>query len=176
MKTTGVVRRIDELGRIVIPKEIRRTLRIRDGETLEIFVDKEIIGLKKYSPMEDMEDVAKKFVDIIHPILQNNIFVTDRDSIIAYAGEDKKKYLGMGISKDVENLIENRKKILSNSLTEMQLIIDEMESVYMIANPIIVNGDAIGLVVVYSLDNALTAFDEKMSYVVAQFLGKRIEE
>ncbi len=175
MKTTGVVRRIDELGRIVIPKEIRRTLRIRDGETLEIFVDKEIIGLKKYSPMEDMEDVARKFVDVVQPILQNNLFVTDRDNIIAYAGGDKKRYLGASISKYLEEIMESRKKVLDNSNNNIEIITGVEENLYLVANPIIVNGDAIGLVVVFSISNTLTALDEKMSYVIAQFLGKRIE-
>ena len=93
MKTTGVVRKIDDLGRIVIPKEIRRTLKIRDGESLEIFVDKEMIALKKYSTMEDLQEVTRKLLDAISNTTSKNIFVTDRDKVIAGSGELKKKFL-----------------------------------------------------------------------------------
>ena len=86
MKTTGVVRRIDGLGRIVVPKEIRRTLRIRDGEPLEIFVDKDFIALKKYSPMTDFRTLAQILVDSVYDSISLNIFITDRDQCVCGAG------------------------------------------------------------------------------------------
>ena len=83
MKSTGVVRRVDDLGRIVIPKEIRRTLRIRDGESLEIFVDREMIALKKFSKMSDMDDVSKELVEIINANIKKTVLITDRDKFVA---------------------------------------------------------------------------------------------
>lgn len=91
MKSTGVVRRVDDLGRIVIPKEIRRTLRIRDGESLEIFVDREMIALKKFSKMTNIEEISKQLADIIHSTIQKNILIADRDRFVAVSGNLKKK-------------------------------------------------------------------------------------
>ena len=109
MKTTGVVRRIDDLGRIVIPKEMRRTLRIRDGESLEIFVDEDFVALKKYSPLNDMASLAKTLADSIYSSINKNIIVTDRDKIIACSGSNslKKKFLDKSISEDLWNRLAN---------------------------------------------------------------------
>ena len=105
MKTTGVVRRIDDLGRIVIPKEIRRTLRIHDGESLEIFVDNEIITLKKYSSLNELANVSKILVESINKEINKDIIITDRDNVIAASGVNKKKYMGKNISSYLENVI-----------------------------------------------------------------------
>ena len=92
MKTTGIIRRIDELGRIVIPKEIRKNLRIKNGESLEIFVDDEDIILKRYSPVESLDTIALKFVNTFNQVIKHNVIVTDRNKVIAIAGPLKKKY------------------------------------------------------------------------------------
>ena len=93
MKTTGIIRRIDDLGRFVIPKELRRTLRIKNGESLEIFVEGEDIILKKYSPMESIEDAAVKYVNSFNKVIKHSVIVTDKDKVIAASGILKKKYL-----------------------------------------------------------------------------------
>ncbi len=100
MKATGIVRRIDDLGRVVIPKEIRRTLRIREGDPLEIFVDRdgEVI-LKKYSPISELGDFATEYAEALFDSLDLSILISDRDEYIAVAGESKKDYLGKHISK-----------------------------------------------------------------------------
>ena len=116
MKSTGVVRRVDDLGRIVIPKEIRRTLRIRDGESLEIFVDREMIALKKFSTMTDMDDISKQLVDIVNTVTHQNVFITDRDNFIAGSGNLRKKYLNKPISKSLELIMKERKTIVESSL------------------------------------------------------------
>ena len=102
MKTTGVVRRIDDLGSIVIPKEIRKTLRIKDGESVEIFLNSDNIVLKKYSPLEGLPDFYKDYVDSIYSEIGNNIVIVDRDKIVAVSGELKKKYFNKSISSIVE--------------------------------------------------------------------------
>ena len=95
MKATGIVRRIDDLGRVVIPKEIRRTLRIREGDPLEIFVDHdgEVI-LKKYSPIGELGDFAQEYADSLFEATGHIAIITDRDQIIAIAGASKKRFLG----------------------------------------------------------------------------------
>ena len=108
MKTTGIIRRIDDLGRIVIPKELRKTLRIKNGDSLEIFVDNEDIILKKYSPMESIEDAATRYVDSFSGVIKHSVIVTDKDRVIAAGGSLKKRYLGKQISEFTERGIERR--------------------------------------------------------------------
>ncbi|GAE47390.1 stage V sporulation protein T [Mesobacillus boroniphilus JCM 21738] len=107
MKATGIVRRIDDLGRVVIPKEIRRTLRIREGDPLEIFVDRdgEVI-LKKYSPISELSDFAKEYAEALYDSLGNPVLICDRDTYIALAGGSKKDYL----NKTSVNLLKRRWK------------------------------------------------------------------
>ena len=176
MKSTGVVRRVADLGRIVIPKEIRRTLRIRDGESLEIFVDKEMIALKKFSKMTDLDEVAKQLVDIMSSVINKNVFITDRDKFIAGSGSMRKKYLNKNISKFLENIMRERKSIIEQNNHGIELIDLENENLSYIILPIIMNGDAIGLVIVLSDKNDISLSDEKIATVVSQFLGKHIEE
>ena len=105
MKTTGVIRRIDELGRIVIPKEIRKNLRIKNGDSLEIFLESDNIILKKYSQLETIENVSVDYVEAFNTIIKHNIIVTDRDKVIAVSGPLKKKYLGKEVNEFTERSI-----------------------------------------------------------------------
>ena len=108
MKTTGIIRRIDDLGRVVIPKELRKTLRIKNGDSLEIFVDNEDIILKKYSPMESIEEAASKYVESFSQVIKHSVIVTDKNKVIAVSGPLKKRYLGKEISEFTERGIERR--------------------------------------------------------------------
>ena len=112
MKATGIVRRIDDLGRVVVPKEIRRTLRIREGDPLEIFTDKEgEIILKKYSPMGELGTFAQQYVDAVAATLGKTVAICDRDQIIAAYGSLKKEILGLPLHKGLEEVIHNRTSI-----------------------------------------------------------------
>lgn len=176
MKSTGVVRRVDDLGRIVIPKEIRRTLRIRDGESLEIFVDSEMIALKKFSKMTDMQQVAEELVDIINSSINKTVLITDRDKFIAGSGTLKKKYVNYNISKMLENIMNERKSLVETSNHSIELLENVEESLSFVIYPIIMNGDAIGLVLVISDKSDIGQVEEKLVNIIAQFLGKHIEE
>ena len=101
LSTTGIIRRIDELGRIVIPKEIRKNLRIKNGDNLEILVDGENITLKKYSQIENLENIANMYAESFYQVLKYNVIVTDTDKIVAVGGNLKKKYLNNGISEEI---------------------------------------------------------------------------
>src|SRR5690606_20345643 len=108
MKATGIVRRIDDLGRVVIPKELRRTLRIREGDPLEIFVDREgEVILKKYSPINELSDFAKEYAEALFDSLASPVLISDRDTVIAVAGISKKDYMNKDISDLVENTMES---------------------------------------------------------------------
>src|SRR6478736_4293124 len=143
MKATGIVRRIDDLGRVVIPKEIRRTLRIREGDPLEIFVDRdgEVI-LKKYSPIGELGDFAKEYAESLYESTGHITMISDRDTIIAVAGGSKKDYLEKPVGSVVESAMDNRKAVLEASSGQHELCknVSDTYSAFVIA-PIVAGGD-----------------------------------
>lgn len=180
MKATGIVRRIDDLGRVVIPKEIRRTLRIREGDPLEIFVDRdgEVI-LKKYSPIGELGDFAKEYAESLYESTNHISLISDRDSIIAVAGGSKKEYLDKAIGQLVETSMENRKSVLETTSGQYEICKDTPEtySSFVIA-PIVAGGDPIGAVILLSKDDAVTMgeVETKMVETAAGFLAKQMEQ
>ena len=162
MKTTGIIRRIDDLGRFVIPKELRRTLRIKNGESLEIFVDGEDILLKKYSPMESIEDLAGKYVDSFNKVIKHNVIVTDKDKVIAASGSLKKKYLGKAISEFTDRSIERRDSFVERQKSSFSFVQDVEDSGYYSFSSIVYNGDTIGSVIIISIDAPIMESDEKI--------------
>ena len=180
MKATGIVRRIDELGRIVVPKEIRRTLRIREGDPLEIFTDKdgEII-LKKYSPIGELSLFAQEYVEATAQILGCPVCVTDRDQIIAVSGASKKDLLGKALHKELEEAINDREAIMAQKGEKKYIQITGDEDIYegQIVQTIICEGDAIGAVIILNKDNKnpLTEIERKATVIAANFLGRQME-
>jgi len=177
MKATGIVRRIDDLGRVVIPKEIRRTLRIREGDPLEIFVDRdgEVI-LKKYSPISELSDFAKEYAEALYDSLGNPILICDRDAYIAVAGSSKKDYLNRNISDLVEKTMEDRTSVIITQQGEVALIdgIEETISSYTVG-PIIANGDPIGAVIIFSKESTIGEVERKAVETAAGFLARQME-
>lgn len=178
MKATGIVRRIDDLGRVVIPKEIRRTLRIREGDPLEIFVDRdgEVI-LKKYSPISELGDFAKEYADALYDSLNQPVLICDRDTFIAVSGISKKEYLNKNISEMLERVMEERKSIFFTEEEEVEFAqgVKERVNSYTVG-PIIANGDPIGAVVIFSKDSALTEVEQKAVETAVSFLAKQMEQ
>ncbi len=189
MKATGIVRRIDDLGRVVIPKEIRRTLRIREGDPLEIFVDREgEVILKKYSPIGELGDFAKEYADSLYEAIGHIACIADRDTIIAISGAPKKEFLNKAIGPAVEKVMEDRKPVLINdpgahpSCKNCPIIEgDEDEpckfSAEVIA-PIIAEGDPIGAVILLSKEEGAQMGDMelKLAETAAGFLAKQMEQ
>ncbi len=178
MKATGIVRRIDDLGRVVIPKEIRRTLRIREGDPLEIFVDRdgEVI-LKKYSPISELGDFAKEYAEALFDSLGNPVLICDRDNILQWLAGSKKDYLNKNISDLVEKTMEERNAVLVTQQSESLLLegIDEPISSYTIG-PIIANGDPIGAVLIIAKEGTLGEVEQKAVETAASFLAKQMEQ
>ncbi len=180
MKATGIVRRIDDLGRVVIPKEIRRTLRIREGDPLEIFVDRdgEVI-LKKYSPIGELGDFAKEYAESLSESTNHITMITDRDNIIAIAGAPKKEYLEKQIGSMLESCMENRKTVNEAGGGSFEVIKDISENfTSFVAAPIIAGGDPIGTVVLLSKDESvkMAQMEIKMAETAAGFLAKQMEQ
>ncbi|WP_458415251.1 stage V sporulation protein T [Schinkia sp. CFF1] len=179
MKATGIVRRIDDLGRVVIPKEIRRTLRIREGDPLEIFVDRdgEVI-LKKYSPISELSDFAKEYAEALYDSLGHTILITDRDSFIAVAGGSKKEYLNRNIGQVIEKAMEDRQVVVETTEKDIEIIdgVEEKVSSYCIG-PIIANGDPIGSVFILAREGKTVGeIEQKQAETAASFLARQMEQ
>jgi AbrB family transcriptional regulator (stage V sporulation protein T) len=184
MKATGIVRRIDDLGRVVIPKEIRRTLRIREGDPLEIFTDREGgVILKKYSPIGELSDFAKEYAEALQQSIGHSVLICDKDTIIAVAGTPKKEYLEKRVSEDVERILVERKTVVfgaKEGSKGIPLVTDEEDGkAYsaQVISPIISEGDAIGAVIIMTKDANVTMGDleKKLAETAASFLGKQME-
>ncbi|MBO5463657.1 MAG: AbrB/MazE/SpoVT family DNA-binding domain-containing protein [Clostridia bacterium] len=179
MKATGIVRRIDDLGRVVIPKEIRRTLRIREGDPLEIFTasDGEVI-FKKYSPMGELSEFSGQYSDILSRTADLPVIITDRDHVISVAGLPKKDFLERHISKELEEIMENRDKYIKGRESDRLYPIDNCDLEALTAFPIISAGDIGGCVIFLSNGDfaKLTDTEVKLAQVAATFLGKQMEE
>ncbi len=187
MKATGIVRRIDDLGRVVIPKEIRRTLRIREGDPLEIFVDREgEVILKKYSPIGELGDFAKEYADSLNEAIGHIACIADRDNIIAVAGSPKKEFLGKPIGPAVERVMEERKAVLINDAgththcKTCPAIEDEASCKLTseVIAPIIAEGDPIGAVILMSKEPGIKMgeMELKLAETAAGFLAKQMEQ
>lgn len=180
MKATGIVRRIDDLGRVVIPKEIRRTLRIREGDPLEIFVDRdgEVI-LKKYSPIGELGDFAKEYAESLYESTNHITMISDRDTMIAVAGASKKEYLDKQIGSIVENCMEGRKTVLETNEGQYDICKDMNEDYSsLVIAPIIAGGDPIGSVILLSKNEGtkMSQMEQKMAETAAGFLAKQMEQ
>ena len=171
MKTTGIIRRIDDLGRIVIPKELRKSLRIKNGDSLEIFVDNEDIILKKYSPMESIEEAASRYVDSFSQVIKHSVIVTDKDRVIAASGSLKKRYLGKSISEFTERGIERRDSFVERQKKTFSFVEGIEEYGYYSLSSIINEGDTIGSVIIISVDNPILESEEKLASILSKLLS-----
>ena len=179
MKATGIVRRIDDLGRVVIPKEIRRTLRIREGDPLEIYTEKdgEVI-FKKYSPMGDLQDFAAQLCEAIGKNAGHIAAVADRDSIIAVSGAPKRELLEKRNSSELEQLMEQRRNYRYRSGDTRLRPAEAVENYHLgVAAPIIAEGDLMGCVMLLMNENdaAPTESEQILAQTIAGFLGRQME-
>lgn len=171
MKETGMIKRIDELGRIVIPKEIRKSLRIQDGENMEIVITEEGILLKRYMIFNKLESLAQNFTDSIYNLIKKNVLITDIDKVIAYSGTNKKDYLNAEISDELIERIKRREHILEPHFKDLNIIGKNITCSYT-TSTITINGDAVGLIIIFSEDNKLEEIDAKIIKIVSNFLEK----
>lgn len=184
MKATGIVRRIDDLGRVVIPKEIRRTLRIREGDPLEIFTDREgEVILKKYSPISELNEFASEYAESVYDILGNITVITDTDQVIAVSGSSKKDLVDKRVSKDIEKLILNKSvQVITEKDKVIPITSDDINNdkkyESQIIVPIISQGDTIGSIIFLSKEGskALGEVELKVAETGANFLAKQMEQ
>ncbi|MCQ2513856.1 MAG: AbrB/MazE/SpoVT family DNA-binding domain-containing protein [Ruminococcus sp.] len=180
MKATGIVRRIDDLGRVVIPKEIRRTLRIREGDPLEIYTatDGEVI-FKKYSPVGELSEFASQYADVLSRISSMPTLICDKDHVIAAAGVSKREYLERRISTVLENYMDSRKSYAATQQTADDVQpIEGIETSAAVIYPIIASGDVTGAVIMLAGESVKIPSNAeiKLAQSAAAFLGKQMEE
>ena len=181
LKATGIVRRIDDLGRVVIPKEIRRTMRIREGDPLEIFTEKdgEVI-FKKYSPIGELGNFATQYAETLAKTTGHAICITDKDSVIAVSGAPKKDFFEKKVSSDLEKLMLDKTTLIVKPNEERKVsVVDGLEK-YMagVVAPIISEGDVVGTVTFFSNDNTekMGEVEVKLAQSAAGFLGRTLEQ
>lgn len=179
MKATGIVRRVDSLGRVVIPKEIRHTLRIKEGSPLEIYTEKDGgVTFRKYSPLGDLQDFASQICDSIRKNTGCIAAVSDRDSIIALAGAPRREMLDKPNSTELDHLMEARKFYRYTPGDQKLRVTDHSDKFHLgIAAPILSQGDLMGCVMMLLEENGepLQESDQRLAQTVAEFLGKQME-
>ena len=178
MKATGIVRRMDDLGRVVIPKEIRRTMRIREGDPLEIYTDKdgEVI-FKKYSPIGELSDFAAQICDSLHKSTDAIAAVCDRDTVIAISGGARRELMDKRISAELEHIMEGRSTYRYDGSSSISVSDSADNLCVSVAAPVISEGDVMGCVMFVSPRNSApcTDIEYKLAQTVASFLGKQME-
>ena len=180
MKATGIVRRIDDLGRVVIPKEIRRTMRIREGDPLEIFTDRdgEVI-FKKYSPIGELTAFAAQYAETLHKTCELSVVICDRDSVVACAGVPKKEYSEKRPSDGLERVMDKRNLYVYRHGDDKITVAGEGGNHYVAcAMPIVSEGDIVGCVASLApmdTDRAPEATEQKLIQTAAGFLGRQLE-
>ena len=184
MKATGIVRRIDDLGRVVIPKEIRRTMRIREGDPLEIYTDREgEVIFKKYSPIGELSSFAAQYAETLHRVCSLAVVICDRDAVIACSGVPRKEYADKSLSPEMEQIMENRNLyFLRDGSTPIRILADGGAHYVSCAMPIISEGDIVGCVASVT-DQPQSPHRElpggevetKLILTAAGFLGRQIE-
>ena len=184
MKATGIVRRIDDLGRVVIPKEIRRTMRIREGDPLEIYTDREgEVIFKKYSPIGELASFAAQYAETLHKVCDLDVVICDRDAVIACAGVSKKEHLDRAISHELEEISNSRSLYAYKGDGEsIPVLADGGSATVRYAMPIICAGDIVGCVasVADKSDSPRASrpdgeAESKLILTAAGFLGRQME-
>lgn len=179
MKATGIVRRIDDLGRVVIPKEIRRTMRIHEGDPLEIYTENDgTVIFKKYSPIGELGEFASQYAEALSKTSGIPACISDKDTVIAVSGVSKKELMNKKVSDDIERVMSKKDTYVSKTADDSIAVSDSSNShTAGVAAPIVYDGDVVGTVMLLTVDDN-TDFGEteqKLAETAAAFLGKAIE-
>ena len=179
MKATGIVRRIDDLGRVVIPKEIRRTMRIREGDPLEIFTEKDgEVVFKKYSPVGELSPFAVQYADVLARACNMTVLVCDRDHVIAAAGPNRKEFYERRVSTGLDEVMESRQTYVAAGGNHRLQPAETVPRYAAVASPILAAGDVTGAVCFIQPESGAVPSegDVRLAQVAAAFLGKQMEE
>lgn len=171
MKTTGIIRRIDQLGRIVIPKEVRKILKIKDNDSLEIFLENNNIILKKYSFILNIQEIANKWINVCNKFTDYNIVITDTDKVVACSSQEREKYLNKDISESTLISINRRDNYVIKNKREINIINDVLDNVSYVFSTIVHNGDAMGAIILMSDNEEMTEIEEKVALLLTEMIN-----
>lgn len=180
MKKTGMVRKLDELGRIVIPKEIRNVLKLKVGMQLEIYINEngELV-LKEFYPVAALKNLAEDFCDILSTLLNKDIFVCDRKEIVAASGENKKKLLHKELSQEIMALIYEKKNYLGNTQDNTTLIkvVDSLEGIKSeLFFPLMLYGECEGMIGLLDFeDKGIVEHEIRSLELASKFIQRQLE-
>ena len=171
MKSTGVVRKIDDLGRLVIPKELRKTLKVNEGDSLEIFVDDSSIILKKYSVFDDSISISKKLVDSFYKVFKSSVLITDKYKVIASSSNIDGKYYNCELTSSIKNYINDRIEVC---IDHINITTTNSKEDKVFVYPIINNSDIIGSIILINVE--ISDNIRNIVHLLGDFLIKNIEE
>ncbi len=181
MKATGIVRRIDELGRVVIPKEIRRTLRIKEGDPLEIFTDRDELMLKKYSPIATLERFSGATARSLHDLSGRLSLITDTDEVLFAYGDGKRELDGKHLSEEMDKVLRERRSYTANAVEGGKILPPDRACsenyTSQIIVPIVSGGDCLGSIVLLSKDEGarMSAGDLNLAKLTAEILANQFD-
>ena len=173
MKETGIVRRIDELGRVVIPKEIRRTMRIKEGDPLEIFAQSDMLYLKKFSPISKIGDFAEAVAESLNAVTDSLVFVCDADKILSAKGRGAKDHIGKEVSAAVQKSASSRQTEVYGDGNSAELTADGLTVKNAAIVPIISEGDVIGFVIIADDDTPIDVIKIRLAMLAAEFIARQ---
>ena len=176
MKSTGIIRKIDDLGRIVIPKEIRKNLRLKVGESIEIYIENESIVLKKFSMINKIQDLAQELTDAVYTFMKHSIFITDINSIIAASGPLKKEFIKLPLGTDALLSIERRENMIQNHIKELEFSLGKIVECSYVNATILSDGEVVGMIYIIDKEEKLGENEFQMAQILSSFITKYLEQ
>ena len=176
MKTTGVVRKIDQLGRIVIPKEIRKNLGMKDGDGVEFLIEEDTIILRKADASNQFQKLAESLVNGIYDVTKKYLIVTDLNRVISCSDKISSQYLDKKLLNSYVSLVKKRENYVTTQISALDIVSEEEEKKHYSMSPLVVNGDLLGSVILYSPESEINELDKFILKFILYFLEKNIEE
>lgn len=176
MVESGLTRKIDGLGRLVIPKEIRERYSIHENDYLEFLIDRDGFFIKKYSRLGKISSLAQELTDTLNVFLNAEVLIAERDKIVAYSGEYKEEYLGKEISKSLSKSIRRRESLFETYKKKLEILDDELIECSYINETIVANSEEVGIICLYRTDKAVSESDLKIVNIVSSFFTRYLEE
>lgn len=176
MIETGLIRKIDGLGRLVIPKEIRERFNIKENDYLEFILSNEGFFIKKYSKLSNFQNLAQELTDTLYHFLNAEVLIAECDKILAYSGQNKKKYLNQTVSDKIVKSIKRRESLFEQYNKELELINGDIINCSYINQTLVANSEEIGIIFLYRINESVDETDQKIVNIVSSFLTKYLEE
>ena len=175
MKATGIVRKVDELGRIVLPKDIRRSLGLKEGTPMEIFINGNMLVLKQYSQLQNFQNQAKLITECLAKTLDCDVVITDLSNCISCSGKNKKELENITVTSNLDKIINDRKTVIHNKISKQNILQTQLEILSILITPIVVNGDCYGSIICLSTNKEFVTSDAKCVNMMACLISNKCD-